>query len=104
LPFGEERRVGIARAIAMKPKFLLMDEPAAGLNDAEAEDLQRVVADIAAAGECGVLLIEHRMPLVFRLCHRIQVLQHGATIAVGTPDEIRAHNAVRAAYLGDEAV
>jgi len=104
LPFGEERRVGIARAIAMKPKFLLMDEPAAGLNDAEAEDLQGVVAAIAATGECGVLLIEHRMPLVFRLCHRIQVLQHGATIAVGTPEEIRAHNAVRTAYLGDEAV
>ncbi len=88
----------------MKPKFLLMDEPAAGLNDAEAEELQRVVADIVAQGACGVLLIEHRMPLVFRLCHRIQVLQHGATIAVGTPDEIRAHNAVRTAYLGDEAV
>ncbi len=81
-----------------------MDEPAAGLNDAEAEELQGVVADIVAQGACGVLLIEHRMPLVFRLCHRIQVLQHGATIAVGTPDEIRAHNAVRTAYLGDEAV
>ena len=104
LPFGEERRVGIARAIAMRPKFLLMDEPAAGLNDAESEDLQRVVAGIAASGDCGVLLIEHRMPLVFKLCHRIQVLQHGATIALGTPDEIRAHNAVRQAYLGDEAV
>jgi branched-chain amino acid transport system ATP-binding protein len=88
----------------MKPKFLLLDEPAAGLNDAEAEELQRVVAGIAAKGECGVLLIEHRMPLIFSLCHRIQVLQHGATIAVGTPEEIRAHNAVRAAYLGDEAV
>ncbi len=104
LPFGEERRVGIARAIAMKPKFRLMDEPAAGLNDAESEELQEVVAGIAAQGHCGVLLIEHRMPLVFKLCHRIQVLQHGATIALGTPDEIRAHNAVRHAYLGDEAV
>ena len=104
LPFGEERRVGIARAIAMRPKFLLMDEPAAGLNDAESEELQRVVAGIAAQGDCGVLFIEHRMPLVFKLCHRIQVLQHGATIALGTPDEIRAHGAVRQAYLGDEAV
>jgi len=104
LPFGEERRVGIARAIAMRPKFLLMDEPAAGLNDAECEDLLRVVAEIVAEGACGVLLIEHRMPLVFRLCHRIQVLQLGATIAVGTPEEIRAHAAVRQAYLGEEAV
>jgi ABC-type branched-subunit amino acid transport system ATPase component len=104
LPFGEERRVGIARAIAMKPQFLLMDEPAAGLNDAESDDLLDVIHRIRSEIDCGVLLIEHRMSLVFRLCDRIQVLQQGATIAVGTPDEIRADAKVRQAYLGDEAV
>jgi branched-chain amino acid transport system ATP-binding protein len=104
LPFGEERRVGIARAIAMKPQFLLMDEPGAGLNDAESEDLKGIVLRIKNDHQCGVLLIEHRMSLVFGLSDRIQVLQQGATIAVGTPDEIRADAKVRAAYLGDEAV
>ena len=104
LPFGEERRVGIARAIAMKPSFLLMDEPAAGLNDAECDELKGVIDGIRATGDCGVLLIEHRMSLVFRLCDRIQVLQQGATIAVGTPDEIRSDAKVRQAYLGDEAI
>jgi branched-chain amino acid transport system ATP-binding protein len=104
LPFGEERRVGIARAIAMKPQFLLMDEPAAGLNDAECDDLMSVIDRIRGDIDCGVLLIEHRMSLVFRLCDRIQVLQQGATIAVGTPDQIRADAKVRQAYLGDEAI
>ena len=104
LPFGEERRVGIARAIAMKPRFLLMDEPGAGLNDAECDDLMAVIDRIRKEIECGVLLIEHRMSLVFRLCDRIQVLQQGATIAVGTPDQIRADAVVRKAYLGDEAI
>ena len=104
LPFGEERRVGIARAIAMKPQFLLMDEPGAGLNDAESEDLKGVIQRIKNQHQCGVLLIEHRMSLVFGLSDRIQVLQHGATIAIGTPDEIRVDPRVRAAYLGDEKI
>jgi branched-chain amino acid transport system ATP-binding protein len=104
LPFGEERRVGIARAIAMKPQFLLMDEPGAGLNDAECDELGAVIHRIRNENDCGVLLIEHRMSLVFRLCDRIQVLQQGATIAIGTPEEIRADAKVRQAYLGDEAV
>ena len=104
LPFGEERRVGIARAIAMKPRFLLMDEPAAGLNDAESEELTKVIRRIRDDIACGVLLIEHRMPLVFRLCDRIQVLQQGATIAIGSPEEIRSNQVVRHAYLGDEAI
>lgn len=104
LPFGEERRVGIARAIAMKPQFLLMDEPGAGLNDAESEDLKSVIQRIKGEHDCGVLLIEHRMSLVFGLSDRIQVLQQGATIAIGTPDEIRVDHKVRAAYLGDEKI
>ena len=89
LPFGEERRVGIARAVAMAPQFLLMDEPAAGLNDAECEDLKLVVGRIRRELVCGILLIEHRMSLIFALCDRIHVLQQGRTIAIGLPDEIR---------------
>jgi branched-chain amino acid transport system ATP-binding protein len=104
LPFGEERRVGIARAIAMKPQFLLMDEPGAGLNDAECEELKTVIQRIKGEINCGVLFIEHRMSLVFGLCDRIQVLQQGATIAIGTPEQIRNDPKVRAAYLGDEAI
>jgi branched-chain amino acid transport system ATP-binding protein len=104
LPFGEERRVGIARAIAMKPQFLLMDEPGAGLNDAECEELKTVIQRIKGEINCGVLFIEHRMSLVFGLCDRIQVLQQGGTIAIGTPDQIRNDPKVRAAYLGDEAI
>lgn len=104
LPFGEERRVGIARAIAMKPQFLLMDEPGAGLNDAECEELKTVIQRIKGEINCGVLFIEHRMSLVFGLCDRIQVLQQGAAIAIGTPDRIRNDPKVRAAYLGDEAI
>lgn len=101
LPFGEERRVGIARAIAMRPKFLLMDEPAAGLNDAECKDLQEIIRSIARTISCGILLIEHRMSLVFNLCHRIQVLQLGRTLAVGLTQDIRANPLVRKAYLGE---
>ena len=104
LPFGEERRVGIARAVAMAPQFLLMDEPAAGLNDAECEDLKQVVGRIRRELDCGILLIEHRMSLIFALCDRIHVLQQGRTIAVGLPDEIRNNAAVRQAYLGEEPV
>jgi len=104
LPFGEERRVGIARAVAMAPQFLLMDEPAAGLNDAECDDLKLVVGRIRRELACGILLIEHRMSLIFALCDRIHVLQQGRTIAIGLPDEIRNDAAVRQAYLGEEPV
>jgi ABC-type branched-subunit amino acid transport system ATPase component len=102
LPFGQERRVGIARAVAMRPRFLLMDEPAAGLNDAECRDLQQIIRHIGASLNCGILFIEHRMSLVFDLCHRIQVLQLGRTLAIGSTDEIRADPKVRKAYLGEE--
>jgi branched-chain amino acid transport system ATP-binding protein len=104
LPFGDERRVGIGRAIAMQPKFLLMDEPAAGLNDAECRGLVDLIGRIRAELGCGILLIEHRMSIVFAVSDRIHVLQQGRTIASGTPDEIRADARVRLAYLGDEAV
>lgn len=102
LPFGEGRRVGIARAIAMRPRFLLMDEPAAGLNDAECRDLQVIVRGICVSLGCGVLFIEHRMSMVFELCHRVQVLQLGRTLAMGSAHEIRVDLRVRKAYLGED--
>lgn len=104
LPFGDVRRIGIARAIAMRPRFLLMDEPAAGLNDAECNDLHDIIRDIIARLGCGILFIEHRMSLVFKLCDRIQVLQLGRTLAVGSAEEIQNDPQVRKAYLGEEGM
>jgi branched-chain amino acid transport system ATP-binding protein len=101
LPFGAERRIGIGRAIAARPNFLLMDEPAAGLNDAECDDLAALIRRIRGDMGCGILLIEHRMSLVFALCDRIQVLEQGRTIAGGTPNAIRRDARVRQAYLGE---
>jgi branched-chain amino acid transport system ATP-binding protein len=102
LAFGDERRIGIGRAIAMRPRFLLMDEPAAGLNDAECEALERIVLRIRNEIGCGILLIEHRMSIVFALCDHIHVLEQGRTIAEGTTEAIRRNPEVRRAYLGDE--
>ena len=104
LAFGQERRVGIGRAVAMRPHYVLLDEPAAGLNTAECDDLLHVLADIRRRMGCGILLIEHKMSLVFGLCDRVQVLEQGRTIAVGAPAEVSADAAVRRAYLGDEAI
>lgn len=103
LPFGAERRAGIGRAIAANPKFLLMDEPAAGLNDGECHDLADLIRRIRQDIGCGIVLIEHRMSLVFSVCERIHVLDQGRTIATGAPDVIRADATVRRAYLGDAA-
>jgi len=100
LPHGEERRVGIARAVAVGPKFLLLDEPGAGLDDAESLALAESIAKIRDELGCGVLLVEHDMRIIFRVCERIQVLDYGKSIAVGTPEEIRTSRAVIAAYLG----
>jgi branched-chain amino acid transport system ATP-binding protein len=103
LSYGEERRVGLARALAAEPRFLLLDEPAAGLAPAEAEELRHLVGDIRARYGCGVLVIEHNMALVMNLCERIHVLDGGRTIAAGTPDAILTHPEVRRAYLGSAA-
>jgi ABC-type branched-subunit amino acid transport system ATPase component len=100
LPHGEERRVGIARAVASAPRFLLLDEPAAGLDDDESVQLAETIAGIRNDLGCGVLLVEHDMRIIFRVCERIQVLDYGKSIAVGTPDEIRLNKQVIAAYLG----
>ncbi|MBO0757204.1 MAG: ABC transporter ATP-binding protein [Bradyrhizobiaceae bacterium] len=102
LSYGEQRRVGLARALAINPRFLLLDEPAAGLAAAEAEELRQLILDVRANYRCGVLLTEHNMALVMNLCERIHVLDGGKTIATGTPAEIRADAGVRRAYLGPD--
>ncbi len=104
LSYGEERRVGLARALAVNPLFLLLDEPAAGLAAAEADELRHLIVDIRSRYNCGVLVIEHNMALVMNLCERIHVLDSGRTIATGTPTEIRADAGVRRAYLGPSAL
>jgi len=104
LSYGEERRIGLARALAVNPLFLLLDEPAAGLAAAEADELRHLIVDIRSRYNCGVLVIEHNMALVMNLCERIHVLDSGRTIATGTPAEIRADAGVRRAYLGPNAL
>jgi len=100
LPQGEERKLGVARALATRPRFLLMDEPAAGLNEREVPDLAALVRSVRDEHEVGVLLIDHNVPLILEVCDRIQVLDEGRTIAMGAPGEIRANVDVTTAYLG----
>jgi branched-chain amino acid transport system ATP-binding protein len=102
LSFGQGRLLEIARALAGEPKLMLFDEPAAGLTPAELERVAEVIRGIAARG-IAVLLIEHDMHFLLPLAHRVVVLNFGAKIADGLPDEIRAHPAVTAAYLGSHA-
>ncbi|MBA3380533.1 MAG: ABC transporter ATP-binding protein [Actinobacteria bacterium] len=104
LAHGDERRLGVARALATEPMFVLMDEPAAGLPEAEVPDFAAVIRSVRDEHDAGVLLIDHNMALVMDVCDRIQVLDHGATLAEGTPVEIRANLDVAAAYLGESAV
>ncbi len=100
LPYTDERRVAIARALMENPHFLLLDEPAAGMSDHEATDLSALIRDIALNRGCGVLLIEHNVRMVLQTCAHIVVLDAGAVIASGKPDEIRHNEAVRHAYMG----
>jgi branched-chain amino acid transport system ATP-binding protein len=100
LPHGEERRVGIARAVAVGPRFLLLDEPAAGLDDRESLQLAGTIAKLRDDVGCGVLLVEHDMRIIFRVCERIQVLDFGKPLALGKPEEIRTNPDVITAYLG----
>ncbi len=104
LPHGDERRLGVARALATEPHYVLMDEPAAGLPEAEVPDFAGVVRAVRDDHEAGVLLIDHNMALIMDVCDRIQVLDQGRTLASGTPVEIRANIDVAAAYLGESAV
>jgi branched-chain amino acid transport system ATP-binding protein len=100
LPHGDERKLGVARALATAPKFVLMDEPAAGLTEAEAPQLAAVVRAVRDEHGAGVLLIDHNVPLIMGVCDRIHVLDEGRTLAAGTPDEIRKNVDVANAYLG----
>ena len=103
LPYGDQRRLEIARALAARPKLLLLDEPAAGLNDSETLALMNTIHDIRDRFDIAILLIEHNMELVMGICERIVVLNFGKTIAEGTPEAIRANPAVIEAYLGEPA-
>ena len=100
---GDERRLGVARALATEPRFVLLDEPAAGLPEAELPALAEVVGAVRER-DAGVLLIDHNMALIMEICDRIHVLDQGRTLAEGAPADIRANLDVAAAYLGESAV
>lgn len=100
LAYGEERRLEVARAAATEPRFLLLDEPAAGLSEGESAQLASEIVALRDRLGCGVLVIEHDMLLIMRVCERIHVLAEGRTLSVGTPDEIQADEEVLTAYLG----
>jgi branched-chain amino acid transport system ATP-binding protein len=104
LAHGDERRLGVARALATEPSFVLLDEPAAGLPEAEVPEFAALVRSIAGDHDAGVLLIDHNMALIMETCDRIQVLDRGTVLAEGTPAEIRANLDVAAAYLGETPV
>lgn len=104
LPYGEQRRLEIARALAAKPKLLLLDEPAAGMNPQETAELTNLIKWIRDEFKIAILLIEHDMSLVMKVCERIAVVDYGKIIAYGTPDQIRKNPKVIEAYLGEEVV
>jgi branched-chain amino acid transport system ATP-binding protein len=102
LAYGHQRLLGVAIALASGPRVLLLDEPAAGLNPAEAEMMGRMITSIHADMKISILLVEHNMRMVMGICQRLVVLNHGEMIAQGTPDEIRADPHVISAYLGSD--
>jgi branched-chain amino acid transport system ATP-binding protein len=101
LSYGERRRLEIARAMALKPRLLLLDEPIAGMRRREIEKMENLFRSLVNAG-VTILLIEHNMPFIMRLCCRITVLHFGQTVTTGTPEEVAGHPEVIEAYLGVE--
>lgn len=104
LPYGKQRRLEIARALATEPKLLLLDEPAAGMNPQETKELMEMIRWIRKEFNLSILLIEHDMGLVMGVCERIYVLEYGMKIAEGTPEEIKHNKRVLEAYLGEEVI
>lgn len=104
LPYGKQRRLEIARALATEPKLLLLDEPAAGMNPQETKELMEMIRWIRKEFNLSILLIEHDMGLVMGVCERIYVLEYGMKIAEGTPNEIKHNARVIEAYLGEEVI
>lgn len=102
LPYGKQRKLEIARALATSPKLLLLDEPAAGMNPTETAELMETIKLVREKFSIAILLIEHDMKLVMGICEKIVVLNFGTTLAFGTPEEIRNNPEVVAAYLGNE--
>ncbi len=101
LPYGAQRRLEIARALATQPQLLLRDEPAAGMNPQETEELMKTIREVRDRFGISILLIEHDMSLVMNICERIYVLNYGTLLAKGSPDEIKSNEKVVKAYLGD---
>jgi len=103
IPFAHQRKLEMARALAMEPKFVFLDEPAAGLNEDESDGLNVLLKDLPARFNIGLIVIEHDMRLMMNLCPRLHVLNYGKTITEGTPAEVRANEEVVTAYLGSSA-